>query len=238
MKKTLLLFTAATALLFNSCKIEKNEDLGPETTRTINVRAFNQLVISNSNDVEFIPSDTFSVTITAPEKSIGRTTLSVSDSVLTIGHRSGNSHNDKDVIWIANNDNYYVSKLVVRAPYLTLVSLAGSGSLACSKVIKTPELTLQVAGSGDINLAGIEAGTVEAVVAGSGTITARLSRVASTTANVRGSGDIAMKLAECGGVTAGVSGSGEVSLSGSARTLSQDVAGSGNIDTDNLKLTK
>lgn len=235
MKNIALLLIAAMALL-SSCKIETAKDLGPETTRTITTREFSQLVISVGADVEYIPCDTFSVTITAPKKSLDRILLNVSDSTLSI--EKGNREEEKGVTWIINNSGPTVSKIVVRAPYLTCINLAGSAILNCGKTIKTPRLALQVAGSGEITLADVEANSVKAEVAGSGDVTAHLMRVASTTVNVTGSGGVKLGLADCGDVAAGVAGSGDITLSGKAQTLKQDVAGSGDIDTDNLKLTK
>ncbi len=235
MKKIALMLIAVMAL-FSSCKIESSKDLGPETTRTIDTREFNQLVISVGTDVEYIPSDTFSVTITAPEKSFDRILVNVSDSTLSIEGSRGKE--EKGVEWIINNTGAVASKIVVRAPYLTCVSLAGSAIFTCDRVIKAPQLTLAVAGSGEINMAGVEAGIVKASVAGSGDIAARLTRADETTINVTGSGSVSLALADCGDVTAGVAGSGDITLSGKARTFKQDVTGSGSIDTDNLKLTR
>lgn len=235
MKKIALLLIAALAL-FNSCKIETSKDLGPETTRTVTVREFKNLTISICTDVEYIPSDTFSVTITAPEKSLDRILLNVSDSTLSI--EESTLKEEKGVTWIINNSGYTASKIVVRAPYLTCVNLAGSGSFTCTKTIKTPSLALTITGSGEMDVAGIEATNVKAFVAGSGDINAHITRAASTLVNVAGSGDVKLKLTDCGEVTAGVAGSGDIAISGNAQTLKQDTTGSGNIDTDYLKLTK
>lgn len=233
--KNIALLLIAVMALFSSCKIETTKDLGPETTRTITTREFSQLAISVSGDVEYIPSDTFCVTITAPEKSLDRILLNVSDSTLSIEESQGK---DEGVEWIINNSGPAVNKIVVRAPYLTCVNLAGSASFNCNKVIKTSRLALQVAGSGEIAVADVETTTMKAEVAGSGDITAHVKQATSITTNVTGSGDIKLELADCGNVEAGVAGSGDITLSGKAKTLKQDVAGSGDIDTDNLKLTK
>ena len=235
MKKIAFLFIAVLTL-FSSCRIESSKDLGPETTRTITTREFKSLAVSISAEVEYIPSDTFSVTITAPEKSFDRILLNVSDSTLSIEESHGKE--EKGVEWIINNTGAVASKVVVRAPYLTCVSLAGSATITCAKVIKTPELTLTVAGSGEINMAGVDARIVKTSVAGSGDIAARLTRADNIVVNVTGSGSANLELADCGDVAAGVAGSGDITLSGKARTFSQDVTGSGSIDTDNLKLTR
>lgn len=235
MKKTALLLIAVVAL-FGSCRIETAKDLGPETTRTITTQAFDKLDISISTDVEYIPSDTFSVTVTGSEKALDRIRLNVGDRTLNIGQ--GRQKEEKDVEWIVNNGGVAVSKVVVRAPSLTGVSLAGSACFTCSKAVKTSGLELRVIGSGDIDMADVEADDVKVGVAGSGIVKARLARTAATTVDVAGSGDVSLKLAGCGSVAVDVAGSGYVTLSGNAQTLKQSVTGSGVIETDNLKLTK
>lgn len=235
MKKIALLLIAVMTL-FGSCRIETAKDLGPETTRTITTQAFDKLVISISTDVEYIPSDTFSVTITGSEKALDRVGLTVANRTLHI--TQGSQKEEKNVEWVINNGGVAVSKIVVRAPSLTAVNLAGSACFTCSKAVKTPELELRVIGSGDIEMADVEADDVKVGVAGSGIVNARLTRTATTAVDVAGSGDVSLKLVDCGDVAADVAGSGDITLSGNAQTLKQDVTGSGDIDTDNLKLTK
>lgn len=235
MKKTALLLIAVVAL-FGSCRIETAKDLGPETTRTITTQAFDKLVISISTDVEYVPSDTFSVTITGSEKALDRVGLTVANRTLHI--TQDGQKEEKNVEWVINNGGVAVSKIVVHAPSLTCVNLAGSACFTCNKAVKTPELELRVIGSGDIEMADVEADDVKVGVAGSGIVNAHLARTATTTVDVAGSGDVSLKLAGCGSVAVGITGSGYVTLSGNAQTLKQSVTGSGVIDTDNLKLTK
>ncbi len=256
MKKiTFLLITAMT--LFSSCKIVTSKDLGPETTRTIAARDFNKLDISISSDVEYIPSDTFSVTITAPEKAFDRIVVNVSDSTLSIENKQ--EEKVKGVRWIIDNGSgATASKIVVRAPYLACAHVTGSASFTCNATMAAHRLELavagsgemnitnikadivetSVAGSGEVNIANMKAGVVKTNVAGSGEVKASLAQVTTTSVGVQGSGEVSLKLNQCGNVLANVAGSGEIHLSGSALSLETTVAGSGNIDTNNLKLTK
>ena len=235
MKKIAFLLIAVMTL-FNSCRIETAKDLGPETTRTITTQAFDKLDISIGTEVEYIPSDTFSVTVTAPEKAIDRMRFDVSDRTLSIGN--GRQEEEKNVTWIINNYGSYVSKVVVRAPSLTCVNLAGSATFTCTKVIKAPNLEMMITGSSVIDVADVEANAVKFAVAGSGDVKAHLTRAAATGVEVTGSGYVSLKLADCGNVAVGITGSGVVELSGNAQALKQSVTGSGSIDTDNLKMTK
>lgn len=236
MKNIAILLIAAFAL-FTSCKVETQKDLGPETTRTVTVSDFNKLAISVCSDYEYIPSDTFSVTITAPEKALDRILLNVTtDSTLSIEKAS--ERNKSDVMWIMRNSGTDAAKIIVRAPYLTCVNIAGSSTFTCNKIMRAPKLALQIAGSGEINVAGVEADWVKTQITGSGDIQASLSHVASIIADVTGSGDITLNLKQCGGVGANVTGSGVITLSGDAESFSPTITGSGVINTDNLQLTK
>ncbi len=236
MKHIALLLISALALL-GSCKVETQKDLGPETTRTITVRNFNKLAISVCSDYEYIPSDTFSVTITAPEKALDRILLNVtSDSTLSI--EKGSERDKDNVMWIMRNSGADAVKIIVRAPYLTSVNIAGSSTFTCNKTMRAPQLALAIAGSGEICVAGVEADRVKTQIAGSGDIQTSLSQTTSTIAHVTGSGTITLGLKRCGDVGADVTGSGTITLSGDAETIAPTITGSGVIDTDNLKLTK
>ncbi len=253
MKKIAFALIAVLTLL-GSCKIEKVSDQGPEVTRTISLDQFRALEISVSTDIEYIPSDTFSVTVTAGEKVFDRLSFDVADSVLRIS----NKKNKGDVIWIMRNDCFDVKKIVVRAPLLTSVSISGSGTFESHNTLRAQQLTLaiagsgemnidniaadkvetNIAGSGEINIDNIEASTFKTSIAGSGEMAAGLTRVATIDAEIAGSGECTMKLRDCGSVTAFINGSGDMTLTGNAQSLSPSIAGSGNINTDNLKLTK
>ncbi len=254
MKKIMLISIALLALLA-SCKVETQTDLGPETTRTMSVKEFSSLNLAIATDVEYIPSDTFSVTITAPEKQMDRISVDQSAGTLTI---CANSASTPGVIWIVENNGPAATKIVVRAPRLTQVSVAGSGSLVCKNTLKTPHIDFAIAGSGSISIDSLEAQSITLNTHGSGSITARtlkvdqaavaimgsgnidagLTQASSVNATIGGSGYVSMALTDCGHVEAAITGSGAITLSGTAQTLEQNISGSGNIDTDNLKLAK
>lgn len=65
-----------------------HKDLGPETTETKEVDTFSVLSVSGSSDVVFIPSDTFSVTVTAPQKVHDRLVATVENGEMRISERT------------------------------------------------------------------------------------------------------------------------------------------------------
>ena len=64
-----------------------------------------------------------------------------------------------------------------------------------------------------------------------------MAHVGKTDVTIMGSGNVALSFNDCNQATISIMGSGDVALSGDLKTLSQHIAGAGNIDTSRLKLT-
>ncbi|MBQ6917647.1 MAG: DUF2807 domain-containing protein, partial [Prevotella sp.] len=72
---------------------------------------------------------------------------------------------------------------------------------------------------------------------GSGDINLRQQNAASTRITLRGSGEVKVEFAKgCGSVDAQLMGSGDIDLRGTVQSMSKHKSGSGDIDTDNLKV--
>ena len=84
--------------------------------------------------------------------------------------------------------------------------------------MKAEKLSLQVTGSGDIELDEAEA--------------------VNSMAQVTGSGDIKVHFNNSDTATATITGSGDITFTGTLSQLSKQVSGSGEIDTDKLTVTK
>ncbi len=228
---------ALMAIVFlTSCRIEVNGANGDHdrrrnfVTRSVPVSSFTAVKLTSSVDVKYVPSDTFAVILRGPKSYIDQLVVKVENGALYIGEKEhadgitiiGFVHDDDDV------------KVIVKAPKINNVAMYGSGSFECDGTMRSESLTLSIAGSGDIDVKNIEASSVSAEVAGSGDIEAMLTGVRTTNVRVAGSGDVDFKFRRCGDVNAKIAGSGDVSLSGRIESLSQNVAGSGEIDTEKL----
>lgn len=233
MKNIIFLALAILSIItFSSCKVETTKDYGPSKNYPVNVKDFSAVRISYPCDVVYVPSDTFSVVVKAPEKLRDRLQVFVNDGELVIKEQEKSNE-------IRLFDNGIGHALVlVKAPVLVKVDIAGSGDFACKSTIKAPQFYMSISGSGDIDIKNIEANAVIANIAGSGDIDAGLTNVAKTGISIAGSGDIDMNLNNCGDVKASIAGSGDITLTGKAKTFHSDVSGVGDVDTSKLELTK
>lgn len=235
MKNTILFAFVSlfSAISLSSCKVEvSKQDEGPVTTNTVDVKDFNSISIGYPADVVYIPADTFSVTVKGSEKARKDLMISVNNGMLELETQRNNKH------YIFYNRHYDDVIITIKAPTLKYVAIAGSGSFKCDSTITTPQLELVVAGSGEFDINNIRADAVKASIAGSGDIDAGLTEVGNTTLNIAGSGDIDIHFNKCGTVKASIAGSGDMKLKGDVKSFSNEVAGAGDIDIDELTISK
>lgn len=233
--KQLALMLIASLALFNSCKIETTKDLGPETTETKEVDTFSVLSVSGSSDVVFYPlRHVQRHRHRTPE---GARPLGGDGGEWRDAHQREEPRHEGREMGSEKHGNPGLEDCGAR-PYLTGIRINGSGSVRCDGAMNTQSLWMWIMGSGEISMAHIAARSVDATITGSGDIEATLAQVGKTSAEVTGSGEISMKLHNCGAVNATITGSGDIELSGTAQTLKQTTQGSGDISTNELKLTK
>jgi hypothetical protein len=133
----------------------------------------------------------------------------------------------------------------IRMPLVTKLSVAGSGSIFGESTIYSDSLTLELTGSGEIEL-DVKAKQLSSTISGSGEI--RLSGAAKTLNHtIAGSGDLkgldleteksVVKISGSGNCEVSVtdelevliSGSGKVFYRGNPRMINQEVSGSGKV---------
>lgn len=142
-------------------------------------------------------------------------------------------------------------RVKVGAPDITLLAMAGSGSLQCpgnietdgdlslklagsgdliAEKIKCADISIAVSGSGDLNVASIDANDVSMSLAGSGDLDAVRLKAKNVSISLAGSGDIDVVNATIEeDLYASVAGSGDISVSGHAHNVTAKIAGSGDI---------
>lgn len=108
-------------------------------------------------------------------------------------------------------------EIIVHAPYLEKVSLAGSGDFSASGLDCPVDFSLSLAGSGDVEIEALSCMDLNVSLAGSG--------------------DVVVGGRIAGMATASLAGSGDIVLSGSAASASLAVAGSGDIDASRLEVS-
>jgi hypothetical protein len=126
------------------------------------------------------------------------------------------------------NMSYKNNTIKVFIPFkdISLVSLAGSGDLYNKDIIKSDDLSVSLAGSGDVKLE-VETDFVKGAIAGSGDLTLE-GKTNTLEARVAGSGDFHGFDLQSDDTDVAVAGSGDAKVV-SNKTLKARVAGSGDI---------
>ena len=208
-------------------------DVGSPTTQQRQVAGVTSVVLATSGDLEVVPGDSPSLTITAGEGVIDDLTSEVSGGRLELDHRGSGPVGQVryrltlprlDGLVLSGSGGARSSAPTGRSFELTV---AGSGEVTVDNVT-ADRLMVELTGSGSATLSGSAA--QQAVrVTGSGDYSADGLRSEVATVAVSGSGDATVDVAR--ELTAQVSGSGDITYHGDPRVTSQ-TSGSGEIRRD------
>lgn len=248
---------ATLTLLCSACTISVEKvDSSNTIEKTFNVTEFRGIEANSGINVIYKIADEPSVKVTASENCMKKLNVFVDKKgVLHLTCDERGKDNQSVVINFSKNSNItaYVS-----GPSLSSVKIYGSGEFECNDSMQTENMLILVSGSGEVDMNSVEAtnlgiqiqgsGDVELknaftenanlTITGSGDINSRLIKTNKTNVHIAGSGDVELDFADCNTASVEIAGSGDIKLSGSLRNLEKDIAGSGEIDTKNLKLTK
>lgn len=114
------------------------------------------------------------------------------------------------------------------------LAVSGSGDIIGQTKISSKDLSLNVSGSGNMEIEAYASGEMEADVSGSGDLSVKGS-CRSFNSDVSGSGkvNLALKIAE--DADFGISGSGKIEASGTAANVKATISGSGKVLAANLE---
>ncbi len=210
--RTLALLAFAT--LSTGCMFsDMVQGSGKVERRTLDVAEFDAIVVRGSMDVILTRSEQRSVEVEAQPNIADLLKTEVSNGTWTISTTEGYSTRKDFIIQIA-------------VPELKRVTVEGSGDVKSKDIFPAKEMSVEVKGSGDVQL-GVEASRVIVEVKGSGDITLH-GRCDELEASVHGSGDINAVDLECENAKASVMGSGDISVHATG-VLDARVKGSGDI---------
>ena len=196
--------TVSTGSIFGkTIKASKNY-----VTKKMKIDKFEKISVAGSMDVSYKQkAGSPDLEIYTSDNIIDLLDIQVKGSTLHIGFKK--------------NTKVSYDKLEVRvtSPDLSGVSLAGSGDFIFANGLKTEnDLSISVAGSGDINAQAITCNSLKTSVAGSG--------------------DIHIKNITATDVEASIAGSGTIVLSGTAQDASYSISGSGDLFAEGLEAQK
>lgn len=254
MKKFFLLVFLVLMLMSCSCstsglKVSYSDD--DVVTQSRNLRGFEKVEIIGSPTVYYSQADSFSVRVTGPGNIVDNIITDVDGGTLVIRNKG------KMGVVNVNFGNSNKLAVYVTSPDLVGVLVSGSGDFVSGERIDTDIMDVRLKGSGDVKFADIlcdrcdveivGSGDVDikrldtreasATLIGSGDVDIRMMNATSTHLQLRGSGDIDIDfMSGCGSVDAELLGSGDISLKGRVKTLNKQRRGSGDIDTDKLRI--
>jgi len=203
-------FTSCKKNLFNSIKGK-----GATVTEVRDLTGFNKISLSIDGDVNYVQDSVYFVEISAQQNVLDVITTEISGGELKIGA-------DR---WIRKHNGI---KIIVHSPDLHGMTLSGSGNMESSSDILTPDLELNVSGSGNITLASVHTDQLEVTISGSGNIQVSGGAATNQKANISGSGNVEMDDLTANESDAKISGSGSVSV-WSVNHLKATISGSGDI---------
>jgi hypothetical protein len=189
---------------------------GERTVETRPVEPYDRIEVSESMDVQVVPGDGREVRVAAGEHVIDRVVTESSDGVLTIDIR------DRGIV--IGPDPLNDVSVQVPASELAAVEIAGSGDVTLEG-LDQEALEVRVEGAGDVEASGtVDRLTAEIQGAGD----ARLSQLETRTARVevQGAADAELNVSDELDVT--VQGAADVSYTGNPRVRS-DIEGAGDI---------
>ena len=234
MKKLASLLTCICLILSTTaCSQSKNYSSGnwgskkviasnKYVTKDIKVDNFKKISVAGSPDVKFTQkSGRPEVEVYTSDNIVDLLDIKVKDNTLYIGFK-------KDV-----NVSYKKLEVRVSAETLNGISVAGSGDIFLKNGLQTNDnLSINVAGSGDIKGSGIKCNDMKVSVAGSGDINADNITCNNLKVSVAGSGDMVLRNVTATGTEASVAGSGSATITGTTQTATYSVAGSGDLLTE------
>lgn len=238
MRMSIFICAIAALLTFGACTIhvvDNKEINGEMVEKTFDIKDFNSILATDYSDIVYTVGDTFSVRVLACERDMKGFVLENNDSTLVIKRRSVNDGFPNH--WVINMNEGKERKIFITAPSLKAVHIKGSSDFLCNDTIDTEQFKVSISGSGDVRLAGVNAKDVDFSISGSGDIKAGLQNVEWSSFQIEGSCDMDIDFRDCNEAGIGIAGSGDVKLRGTLGSLSQKIAGSGDIDTKGLVLT-
>ena len=208
----LLAFTANVNAQWYGKKIKGN---GNVVTETRNVSDYSQIAVAGSFDVKLIAGKEGKLIIKGEDNLLEYLITEVKDGKLKIKWEKGININT-------------TKELLVTVPFedIEAVSLAGSGDVFSEDTIKTDNLKVALAGSGDVKLI-INASSISSAVSGSGDI-----KLMGSSENLKcaiaGSGDINGYELVSDNVEVSIAGSGDIKVN-AKENLKARISGSGDV---------
>lgn len=217
-------YLALLAFLIASSQLEASSTLITVISKKIaadetrKVSGFNGISSSGSYNVFITMGNTESLRLEGDAEHLAEIETVVENGTLKIRHKS------KSASWNRNWNGKV--NIFITAKSLKNINSSGSGEIEVKGVVKSPDISTTLSGSGSITLA-LDATNYAATISGSGEIKAS-GKAQNAKIMVNGSGDFNGNGLRTNVTSAKVSGSGDISINAD-KALDAAMSGSGNI---------
>lgn len=189
---------------------------GEVISKTFNTSDYDKISGNNSLDITLVQGIEGTITVQAESNIMEHIEIEVNGSKLEIGIEDGYNINTRKGI-----------KVTIPVEKISSLSMAGSGDIRSNMTLKSRDMQISVAGSGDIEVA-VESEKLDVSIAGSGDV--KISgRTEYMDASVAGSGGIKGFNLKANHVDASIAGSGDVSVYCTGGKLKASIVGSGDL---------
>lgn len=225
--KTVIFVLTLMAVTLQSCNVVNEKDKSDKEISTeIKVSDFTDISLEGNNNIYFIQGNQTSVKVSGTEDDINDMNIYTKGNTLHIAQKSDNIHS-----FLMFGKKHKSIDVYVTSPNLRGVSILGSGNFNSNSNIDTDKISLNIIGSGGINMKDIICDNSEINVSGSGTIEIEGLNTAKSNIGIPGSGSISIDNTNINNVTCGVTGSGTIELNNAKIEYAHSsIIGSGNIE--------
>ena len=195
----------------------------PEAQReTRSVGPFTEVNLGGSAHVVLKQGSPQSVVVEASAEALAEFETVVEDKQLHLRQRRDKNGGN----WLGNKDRGPIT-VYVTAPTLTALRVGGSGKLEVEGPLKADEMTLAMAGSGNLQVPQLTASRLETTLAGSGDVLVG-GNCPSQEVRISGSGNVKARDLKTKTCQVRISGSGNAHVYAS-EAVEVNIAGSGNV---------
>ncbi|MDE7179823.1 MAG: DUF2807 domain-containing protein [Muribaculaceae bacterium] len=202
------------------------EDYGQQVTTPVEVTdSFFSIDTYTTTDIEYV-NGPVSVTLTAPEKIIGKIEVKVENGTLKVGIPDKEDNRNLGMI---------KSTLVVSAPGVNKFISTGTGDIDI-KGAESKEIVLNTTGTGDIDVSRANCVKFTANTSGTGDIEAEYVNCTIAELNTSGTGDIEIKRISAEKISGMSSGTGDIEVKGECDQVNISKSGIGSVNTRGLEI--
>lgn len=202
-------------------QLKDSKRWGKVDRKELDITGFNALDLSTNMDIIYTQADSFHISIEGNEKVIAHHHVEVEGSTL------------KDIISEDAPRFMPVVRLRVSAPTLTSIEISGTGDLDIINDASFNDLTIRLAGTGDIETENIECGALKIHMSGTGDLDTENIICHSADVTVEGVGDAKFnKIINESSTNFACSGAGNLKAKVKSNNLKIKALGAGDIDIE------